>query len=800
MQNRPAPTPAFGEQLRRYRQRAGLSQADLAERAALAVSAISALERGVRTHPYPFTTRQLADALALDGAERATFLAVASRPSRRPPSSSATPAKPRPPVIPAIPPTPLIGRALELASLRARIDRPATGRLTTITGLAGIGKTRLALQLAAEPGAAFPDGVWFVELALIDDPAEVGRVVAAALGVREIPGEPLIERLVAFLGPRRALLVLDNCEHLHDASAALLGRLLAGCPAIQAIATTREPFHIAGEQVWRLGSLAVPASDDVVSAERLAGVAAVQLFVERAQAVAAQFRLTDENAAAVADICVRLEGIPLAIELAAAWVRVLKVEQIAERLANALAVLSGGKRDTPSRQQTLRAALDWSYALLDEPERRLLERLAVFRGGANLESVEAICADDDLPVAEILRLMAQLVDKSLVQVEDDGPVARYRLLEPVRLYAEDRLAIADQSEAVATRHAAAFLELAQRAAPELGGPGQIAWLQRLDREQDNFRTALNWMADRDDAADGLRLAVALAPFWSGRGHLSEGRRWLATMLALPGVEATPPKLRAAALARSGEMAQWQAELDEAIHLLDASIALACAIGDDQGVADATTWIGVVRRRQLRFPESMLASQEALALSRGLNDGPGVAFALLNLGVTVAYLDDFGYAHALLDECLSLYRELGDVRFGAIASTMLGEVERLLGNDPRAATLLREGLTGHLAVGDRTSIDMSLRRIATLAMPTRPVVAAQLLGFADALRDVLGLNQVPTHRLSDDDLLVGLQARLPANDVEASLAAGRALTLEEATEEALEAAASIAGTPATAPRR
>ena len=431
-------------------------------------------------------------------------------------------------------------------------------------------------------------------------------------------------------------------------------RCLAGCwppaPTSKIVATSREPSNIAGEHVWRLGPLAAPAEGGAASAEQLVEIAAGQLFVERAQAAAAHFELTDENAPAVADICARLEGIPLAIELAAAWVRVLKVEQISERLADALSVPSGRKRGTPNRQQTLRAALDWSYALLDESERRLFERLAVFCGGSDLEAAEAVCAGDDLPAGTILGLMAHLVDKSLAQVEDDGPVARYRLLEPVRIFAADRLEAAGGAEPLATRHAAAFLALAERAAPELRGPAQVAWLQRLDREQDNFRTALRWLAGRGNTMDGLRLAVALAPFWSGRGHLSEGRRWLAAMLALPGAAATPPGLRVAALSRSGEFAQFQAELDAAERLLDASLDLACAIGDDRGVADAMTWIGLVYRRQLRFPESTHASQKALALFRKLNDRPGVAFALLNLGVTAAYLGDIGYAHALLDEC------------------------------------------------------------------------------------------------------------------------------------------------------
>lgn len=798
-QNRPAPTASLGEQLRRYRQRAGLTQADLAERTGLTTVAISALERGTRNHPYPHTTRQLVGALGLSDEERAAFIAAASRAApKQSVEPSAHPAHAGVPASTPIPPTPLIGRALELARLRARIDRPAAGRLTTITGLAGIGKTRLVLQLAAELRPEFPDGVWFVALAPISDPAEVPRAVAAELGVREVPDEPLVERLIAFLAPRHALLILDNCEHVLDSCATLLGQFLVACPDLQMIATSREPTNIGGEHIRRLGPLSVPTQDGTTSAEQLAEIAAVQLFVERAQAAAAHFQLTDTNAHAVADICMRLEGIPLAIELAAGWVRVIKVEQIAERLADALAAPVGRKHGMPGRQQTLSGALDWSYTLLGASERRLFERLAVFRGGASLEAVETICSSDDLPRQAILGLIAQLVDKSLVLMEDDGPVARYRLLEPVRLFAADRLHASGETERVASRHATAFLVLAERAAPELRGPAQVDWLQRLDREQDNFRIALRWMVDQSHATDGLRLAVALAPFWSGHGHLSEGRRWLALMLELPGVDTTSPELRVSALSRAGEFAQWQGELGSAERLLDESITLAEAINDDRGVADATTWISLVRRRQLRFPKAMSAAQKALTLARKICDRPVEAFALLNLGVTAAYMGDIRMAHELLDECRSLYRELGDVRFIAIACTMLGETERILGNDSQAATLLREGLIGHMVVGDRASIDMSLRRIATLALPTRPDVTARLLGVANALRDTLGSGQAPSHRLDDDDLLLGVQEQLSVEDIEASLAVGRALTLDEAIKEALEMTATIASTPATTP--
>ena len=541
----------FGTLLRRYRERAGLTHEALAERAGASAAGIAALERGRRQRPYPHTVRRLAEALDLSPEERAAFGALASPRGahaiveppgilRKAPASN----------LPA-PPTSLIGRERDIATL-AELVPVHPGRLVTLTGIGGGGKTRLALAVAAALRGAFADGAWLVELAPLADPTLVPKAVAAVLDVPEVAGVPLTERLAVALRSRRLLLVLDNCEHLIDACAELAERLLAACPDVAILATSREPLQLARERRWRVPALPAPGLDEAVSLAAVADYPAVQLFVARAQAVAPDFNLTDENHATIARICARLGGLPLALELAAVRVPVLAPRQILERLDDAIRLLTVGSRAAPTRQQTLRATLQWSYALLTPPEQNVLRRLAVCVDGCEIDAAEAVGAAQDLPAEDVLDVVSRLVDRSLVLVSEAAGAARYSLLEPVRQFALGLMA-GEELAAVQARHAAYYLALAERAAPTLHGPDQVAWLGRLERESGNLRAALSWAAATGDVESGLRLAVALAPFWERRGYLDEGRRWVKNLLSAPAAAGISASLRA----RCSPVAGWR---------------------------------------------------------------------------------------------------------------------------------------------------------------------------------------------------------------------------------------------------
>jgi predicted ATPase len=420
--------------------------------------------------------------------------------------------------------TSFVGRGQEVSEARRLLAR---ARLLTLTGAGGVGKTRLALQVATEVVGDYPGGAWFVDLAPLHDAAFVPTAIASVLAAKEEPARPLIETLVDVLGGQSVLLLLDNCEHLVAACAELADRLLHACPGLRVLATSREALHIAGETTWRVPSLLLPEAS-LSSPEQVQASPAVHLFVERAAAVQPRFRLDEHNAGAVAAICRRLDGIPLAIELAAARSSVLSPEQIAARLVDRFAVLVTGSRTAPARQQTLRATIQWSYDLLTPAERRLLERLAVFAGGWTLEAAEAVCASDEIAPEATLDLLSGLVGKSLVQAEPQANgTIRYRLLETVRQYAEGKLADSGEAAALRVRHRDYHLALAGDAVDGLSGPDQVEWLERLEAEHDNLRAALAWcQADPNGADQEERLAGALGRFWRDRGYNREGFAWL----------------------------------------------------------------------------------------------------------------------------------------------------------------------------------------------------------------------------------------------------------------------------------
>jgi non-specific serine/threonine protein kinase len=524
----------------------------------------------------------------------------------------------------------------------------------------------------------------------------VPQTVASALGVREEPGRPLSATLSDYLRSKQVLLVLDNCEHLLSACAQLADALLRACPKLCILASSREGLGITGEQTYRVPSLALPDTRRLPPLERLREFEAVQLFADRARLSQPTFAMTAENAPAIARVCQRLDGIPLAIELAAARVKTLSVEKLNERLDDRFRLLTGGSRTALPRQQTLRALIDWSYDLLSPPEQALLRRLSVFAGGCTLEAAEAVCAGDGIEAWEVLDLLTGLSEKSLLLYEEQGGEGRYRLLETMRQYARDRLLEGGEAEKVRERHRDCFLALAKEAEPRLTRPCQSAWIARLETEHDNMRAVLAWAAEPGDVTTGLRLGNALGQFWWMRDHLSEGAEQLGRLLAHEQDRRTCEGVRAQALAGlllffRGEMAPARAHGEEALlaaRLLDDRRGIAAALrvtggvawkqgefaqarsqleeclhlwrelGDEWGAALALSWLGHVAFRTGDLPRARTCQEESLAIWRGLGDGWGIAIAFNCLAGLSAHEEDWGRARAYFEESLALARQVG----------------------------------------------------------------------------------------------------------------------------------------------
>jgi len=723
--------PAFGGLLREARLAAGLTQAALAVRAGVSVRGLQDLERGL-ARPQRETRRRLAAALALPAEQRAAFEAAGAPAPRRRTAHAARGARSDPGAAGERPRhnlplqrTGLVGREAELADVTRRL---ATARLLTLTGAGGVGKTRLALAAAAAALHGYAGGAWLVALDALADPVLVPQAVAQAVGVREEAHRPLLATLAAALAPRRLLLVLDNCEHLLDACARLTDALLRAGPGVTLLATSREPLGLAGEVVWQVPPLALTDAAPAVPAPPCA---AVRLFVERAAAAAAPgFQLTGENAPVLAAICRRLDGLPLAIELAAARVRHLPPAALLARLEappGGLPLLTGGTRDAPPRHRTLRATIAWSDGLLPPAAQALFRCLGVFAGGFTLEAAQAVgAATGGLAPAgsDALEGISALVDASLVEQiaaapaggEGDTGGARYRLLETIREYALERLQERGELAAARTRHAAYALALAEAAAPELEGPRQLAWLDRLETERDNLRAALRWSQTAGGSAEvGLRLAAALRNFWRFRGRHREGRAWLEAALARPGAEArTAP--RAAALGVAGQLARALGDRAAARARLEESAALCRELGDARGLGQALAQLG-----HLTTPGDATAArallEEAVALARAAGDRPGLALALRFLGNLEAprrAAPGGPSPRSPLEESAALCRELGDGWGLGVALTGLAG-RALRGGDQRAArAYLEEALAHRRAVDDTLGVALILRDLGALA--------------------------------------------------------------------------------------
>jgi non-specific serine/threonine protein kinase len=595
--------------------------------------------------------------------------------------------------------------------------------MLTLVGTAGVGKTRLALRLAADHWASFRHGAWLVELAPISDAQTLPRAIAAVLGVREQLDEPLNSTLMRYLRPRHLLLVLDNCEHLLDSCATLVEQLLHGCPELHVLVTSREPLRIAGERAWRVPPLAIPPSSGVASIEQAMDYEAVQLFVERAQATQPEFRPSAANASALAEICCRLDGIPLAIELASALVQALPLEQIAQRLDDRFRLLTTGRRTASPRHRTLLAAVDWSYGLLERVEQRLFARLSVFAGSFSLEAVETVCEDNEIDRKAILEVLGRLVAKSLVQAELQALDARYRLLDTLRAYASTRLDAMGQAVDARERHLAYYLSLSETAEPQLlAGQQMSEWLTRLEGEHDNLRAALQWCLDTDKSEAALRLSGALSRFWLVRGYLVEGFEWLDRVLVSAG-SSGHTRWRAKALAGAGFLALFQGKQEIAWQLGTSAVALWCELGDQGRIAFALQLLAPLAERQ-GYTELRMFRQRAIAHSQAAGNRVAESLHLMNLGATELYSGNLADARRLLEKALALAGETGYAKGRLRSLQHLANLEDREARRDIARRYLEESLKIGRRVGDRWEMVAGLLWLGWLATTDGNDVDAQ----------------------------------------------------------------------------
>ncbi len=718
--------------------------------------------------------------------------------------------------------TSFIGREREIAEVRRLL---AMTRLLTITGVGGSGKTRLAVHVAAMVRGDFEDRGHFVSLAPLTDPGLVASTIAQALGVREQGSQPLLDSLKDHLRDRQLLLLLDNFEQLVSA-APVVAELLMAAPRLHVLVTSRAPLHLSGEHEFVVPPFSLPDLRDLPPLDRLAGFEAIRLFVERAQAVKSDFAITEENAAAIAAICHQVDGIPLAIELAAGRSKLFPPQALLPRLTNRFKLLVGGARDLPSRQQTLRGTIAWSYDLLDKAEKTLFRRLAAFVGGCTFEAAEAVCnTHRDLGV-DVLDRVASLVDKSLLRQEEQADSEpRLLMLETIREYALECLAESGEAETIRRQHATFFLQLAEEADPKVRSAEQATWYRRLEVEHDNLRAALRWTLEREVSEMSLRLAGALWAFW--RQHLREGRGWLEQVLAQSEAQAHTAT-RAKALLGAGALAFFQGDFLEARRLLEESVAIGREVGTagERNLAHALMMLGhmvllqgnlsaareLAEESKRLFQEvgeawglamalSLLGEatvkrgdhvaarsflEESVALFRVAGDRQRLVLPIDALGLVALQQGDYAGARARFEEALSLARETGDKPFIADALARLGTVALREGDYQQSAGLYQQSLVLNRVLGNRDGIAENLAGLAEVAsLVGQPERAAWLLGTVEAVREARNIELAALRRTEYDRTVEGIRASLDDAAFVEAWAQGRAMPLEQAIEEALE---------------
>ncbi|MDQ2744873.1 MAG: tetratricopeptide repeat protein, partial [Chloroflexota bacterium] len=682
----------FATLLRRHRVAAGLTQETLAELAGLSVRGISDLERGVNRAPYVATIVRLGDALQLSQQQRAELETAVSR--RRGPALS------RPVVQLPRQFTTLLGREREVAAA-VHLLRWEGRRLLTLTGPGGVGKTRLAIEVAAAIAADFEDGAIFVPLEEVIDADGVRPAIAAALHLQEESDRPLHETLVQYLEDRELLLVFDGFEHLMEA-ASLPSKLLVACPRLKVLITSRVPLHLRGEQELDVKPLLVPHPDDPIDLRRLAEYPSVSLFVQRARQVKPEFDLTLETASVLAEICRRLDGLPLALELAAARVKLLSPQALLLRLEPALSVLSGGPVDAQPRQQTMRATIAWSYDLLAGDAQALFRRLAVFSMPFGLEAANAVYGGALGSTASSEQGLGVLADSSLLTVHETGTSdPLYSMLETVREYGLELLDSGAEGEAVRERLAEYGVTLAETAEAQLHGANQAHWMERLDREHGTLLLLLRWARETGRLPTGLRIAGALWRFWYSRGYLSEGRRQLeALLMVVDGIESLPAAVAAKAIRGAAVLAAVQGDYARAETLAGEGLRLYHELSDVRGEAAMLLILGSVSHYQGDYAAARTRYQDGLSLFRGADDEPSISVALNNLANIVKEQGDIAGAIALYEESLTIKRKLGDSRGVAITLNNLGTLALVQGAFDRAAALGEEALTLLRGLGDK----------------------------------------------------------------------------------------------------
>ncbi len=707
--------------------------------------------------------------------------------------------------------------------------RPPSARLVTLLGAGGSGKTRLAIQVGTELVGAgsprpymdaagsprpymdaagsprpYPDGVWWVELAALNDPALVTQTIARALGVSETSGEPLRETVLKFLREKNVLLILDNCEHLIEVCARVVDEILTHCANVTILTTSREALNLYGEAVWNVPTLEVPRATELSLTALMMEYEAVRLFVERARAVNGQFALTEQNAFAVALICRRLDGIPLALELAAARVRALSVEQIAARLDDRFQLLTHGARPALPRQQTLRALIDWSYDLLTESERILFARLSVFAGGWTLEAAEQLCSEpssvgsnplsvDSDPsqltehrlrpnsvreITDVLDLLTRLVDKSLVIVDHHDSQARYHFLETIRAYARERLAQSESAAELYKRHLDFFTQLAESIEPQLWGSEQAVWADRLEVERDNLRAALEWASENDPSENGSRLLLKLGRFWLLHNHFSEGLEHTHKALAQNGSRS--PLLRAKLERMAGDLAWRKGDAQNALEHYHYARDLCEQLDDQHDLGYVLLGIGIVALEIGDHSTARANVEKTLQILRAAGDSTGITLAMVALGEIARCEGHYGEAKQLHTQCLEVYSRLGDVRGIGVERLNLGLTYLALGEYEKAYERLTQSNKLFQELGEKQNTSYVLEGLALIALARNHAEqAVQLLAAVEALVDFTN------HRFWHADLerhqqaLAHLRERLSETSFARAWDAGHALTLEQA---------------------